>query len=235
MPGVPLLQVKNLHQSQASRGPRRSQRPTVLQDVSFSVEAGERVAVVGPPGSGKTALVRAVALIDIPEAGGVYWEGEDITRARGGRLRALRRKLQFVGGDPRRTLSPRLSVEDILAEPLLVHRLGSASERRARVEAAATAWGLNALLLGCKVSALSAAMCQRVALARALILQPRLLVCDGLADRIEPAAARLLLESLARACRSAGFAWLWTTSDRVLAEAFADRVLVMEDGRLGRG
>jgi peptide/nickel transport system ATP-binding protein len=195
---------------------------------------GEHVAVVGEPGAGQTSLLRAAAILEKPDAGKVYFEGRDLTRLWGRPLRALRQRLQFVGGDPMRTLPPRYTVEQTLLEPLQIHRLGPAEEQHARMLGVAELFRLNPLLLTRKVSMLSAAMRQRVALARALVLQPRLLICDDPTGRLEPAAARPLLEMTARACRSRRerIAWLWTTSDPALARAFADRVLRFEDGHL---
>jgi peptide/nickel transport system ATP-binding protein len=225
LPGVPLLQVENLSQvADAQRA--------YFAAVSFQVRAGEQLAIVGPRGAGKTQLALAISLIERPAGGRVLFEGRDVTRAWGGHLRRLRRGIQYVGGDARRSLSPRLKIEQVLAEPLQVHRLGSAAERRARVAAAAEAWQLNPLLLGSRAHALSSALCQRVALARASLLQPRLLVCDELAERLEPSGVRPLLALVAQLCRAAGMAWVWATTDAALANEFADRVLRLEDGRL---
>jgi peptide/nickel transport system ATP-binding protein len=215
-----------------ARAPGLAGPRTCFAAVSFEVAPGEQVAVVGPRGAGKTELARAICLIDRPAGGRITFEGQDVTRAWGGHLRALRRGLQYVGGDARRSLSPRLSIEQVLAEPLQVHHLGSPAERRARVEAAADAWGLNRLFLGLRASALSSALCQRVALARSSLLQPRLLVVDEMVERLEPSAVRPLLALVAQLCRSAGMAWLWTTTDAAHAREVADRVLTLDGGRL---
>lgn len=204
----------------------------VFEAASLAVQPGESVAVLGGPGSGKTVLARAAALIDRPQRGRVLLAGQDITRAWGGRLRGLRRDLQFVGGDPRRTLSPRLNAQAILAEPLQVHNLGTAAERRERIAATFSAWDLNPYLLLLRPEAFSTTVCLRIALARAHILSPRLVVCDGLTERLEPAATRALLADVAAAYRAAGTAWLWTTADLDLAAAYADRTYVIENGAL---
>ena len=229
-PGAPLFQVENLYQ--VVRDPGASAPRTVFAQASFALAAGEHVAILGPRGAGKTQLTRALALIEKPASGRVVLDGQDVTRAWGGRLRGLRRSLQYIGGDARRSLSPRLDIAHILAEPLQVHRLGSSVEQAALVEAAAEAWELNRLLLGQQPHALSNALCQRVVLARANLLQPRLLVVDELTERLEPAAVRPLLALIARLCRAAGRAWLWTTTDAALADAFSDRVLALQDGKL---
>lgn len=230
---MPLLQAGNLRWTFRAPGERAS-RVTVFDRISLAVESGECVAIMGAPGSGKTTLLRAVALIQKLDAGRIYFEGQEITSLWGGRLRALRQRLQFVGGDPMRSLPPRYTLEQILLEPLRIHHRGSASEQHARAAALADRLELNPWLLGRTVSGLSATMRQRVALARALTLQPRLLVCDELTDRLEPAAARPLLSAVARACRADGepIAWLWATTDRAAAHAFADRVLRLENGQL---
>lgn len=223
---MPILQVENLTPSVAASTPAAPR--AVWAPVSFSLAAGEQVALVGPSGAGKTRLARAITLIDRPTHGRVWFDGAEVTRAWGGRLRALRRGLQYVGGDARRSLSPRLSIEQVLAEPLQVHHLGSAAEQRAQVAEAAEAWQLHPLLLGARSNALSSALCQRVTLARASLLQPRVLVCDELPERLEPAAVRPLLALAARLCRAAGMAWVWTTRDAALARELADRVIELK-------
>jgi ABC-type glutathione transport system ATPase component len=228
--GTPLFRLDNLTLRVAVRGERAPR--TVFESASLTVAAGESVAVLGAPGTGKTLLARAAALIDRPARGRVLLGEQDITRAWGGRMRALRRDLQYVGGDPRRSLSPRLNAQSILAEPLQVHGLGTAAERRDRIAETFTVWDLNPYLLFLRPDSFSTTVCLRIALARAHILQPRLVVCDGLTERLEPGANRALLAGIAGAYRAAGTAWLWTTSDLDLAAEFADKTYVIENGAL---
>jgi ABC-type glutathione transport system ATPase component len=233
-PGA-LLQVEGL----SGRRPKRPSdrvppRELAFEGISFSAAAGERVAIVGQPGAGKTALLRTVALLQRPAAGRVYFEGRDIVRLGEGELRRLRRRLQYVGGDPRYLLYPTQTVGQALLEPLQIHALGTAAEQQARCDAAAGLMGVSRLLLERKVNLISPTLRQRVALARAFTLQPRLLLCDELIDRLEGAAARPLLELVAHACHTLPepAAWVWTTSDEELARAFSDRVLYLRAGRL---
>lgn len=225
-PASPLLQVENLC---PLAGSSRSEGPAAL---SLTVAPGEHLAFLGPRGSGKTALARTLALVQPPAAGRLLFAGRDVTRLSGGKLRALRQQLQFVGGSPLRNLPPNVTVREALLEPLQIHRSGSTQEREARAVTVAALLELNPLLLGRKVSLLSIALRQRVSVARAFMLQPRLLVCDELSERLDPAAARPLLELLARACRVSQLAWIWTTTDAVLAAQFSDRVLQIQPGRL---
>jgi peptide/nickel transport system ATP-binding protein len=233
-----LLQVEGLSGRRPNRQPgQRQPRDLAFEGVSFSVAAGERVAILGQPGAGKTALLRTVAFLQRPTAGRVYFEGGDLGRLGGGDLRRLRQRLQYVGGDPRYLLPLTQTVGQTLLEPLQIHALGTPQEQQARSEAAARLMGVNRLLLERKVSLISPVLRQRVALARALTLQPRLLLCDELIDRLEGAAARPLLELMAHACRALPepAAWVWTTSDGELARAFSDRVLNLKAGRLELG
>lgn len=222
-PPAALLHVENLTQVVRAPGSRRAQ--PAFAPVSFSLAPGERLALLGP---GASLLARAVALIDKPAAGHVRLAGDDLTKAWGGRLRALRRHLQYVGGEGRRALPPYASIHAILHEPLQVHRLGGPAERRALVAAAAADWQLNPWLLGGRPSGLSNAMCQRVALARACLLQPRVLVADALTDRLEPAAARPLLALLAAYCDRTGLACLLITADPALAAGFATHTIHLD-------
>ncbi len=218
-----LLQVHNL--KQVERAGRPGAARALFDGLSLAVAPGECVAVAAPPGELGGALARTLALLERPAAGRILFEGEDVTRAGGGKLRGLRRRLQYVSGEARRALAPRLTVANLLAEPLNVHRLGTPAERRERVAAAARAWGLNPHVLQFTASALSAALCQRVALARACLLEPRLLIADQVTQRLEPAAAAPLLARLKEHCQGAGLACLLLTPEAALAREFGQRQL----------
>lgn len=204
----------------------------LFEAASFALAPGEHVAVLGPRGPVRTALLRAVALLDRPQSGRVCLGPLELTRLPEARLRAARREFQYVGGDPARSLPLRFTVADALLEPLHIHRLGTPAERLARAEAALALFHLNRALLGQAVASLSLALRQMTSLARALSLEPRLLLTDEVVDYLEPAAGCALLERLAAHCRAHSVAWLWTTADPGLARRFSDRVLRLEDRRL---
>jgi ABC-type glutathione transport system ATPase component len=203
-----------------------------LSHLSLDLLPNERVAIVGERAAGVTTLARWLALVERPPVGKVYLEGQDITRAWGGRLRQVRGQLQYVGGDPLRILPPNATVSATLLEPLQIHRRGSAAEQQAQVESLAAQWHLNSLLLQRKISALSAALRQRVALARALSLSPQVLVTDEVIERLEAGAKVPLLVTLSQICQQQTITWLWTTTDLALARRFADRVLLLAEGQL---
>lgn len=203
-----------------------------LLNVSFQVAAAEHVAIVGPPAAGKSALLRAAALL-APAAAGRVWFGQaELTRLKPAELRGYRRRLPFIGGDPARAFPPKVTVAQALLEPLEIHRLGTPAERQARLTETVAGLGLNPSLLTRTLPALSVSLRQRVALARGLVLGPELLITDGICDVLEPAAAGPLLERLAAWNRAHGLAWLWSTREPALAARFADRVLRLEAGRL---
>lgn len=203
-----------------------------IEDLSLTIAPGESVALLGAYASGAGLVLRLLARLLPPRSGHIYLENKDITRAWGGQLKALRRAVQFVGGDPLRALLPHMTVAETLQEPLSIHRRGSVADRKARAALCAHQMGLSRFLFERRIEALSLTLRQRVMLARALTLQPRLLLVDELTERLEPAAIWPLLENLAQVCRAENLAWLWATTDLALAQRFADRVLRLEGGRL---
>ena len=229
MAAAPLLAVEGL--TALAPAPRGRQPQPAFTPLSFQLAAGERLAVIGSPALLST-FARAVAVIDKPAKGRVRLLGGDLTRAWGGQLRTLRRALQYVGGEGRRALPPYAALGDVLAEPLQVHGLGRPAERRALAAEAAAAWQVNGWLLTTRAASLSQAMCQRVALARASLLQPQVLVCDALTDRLEPAAAAPLLALLDAYVTRTQLALLFLTADPATAARLAPRTLRLDPSGL---
>lgn len=210
-----------------SAGPR-----AFLSQINLHLHAGERVAVVGAPSSGKTQLARTLAFLQKPSAGRVLLDDLDLTRLSDSKLRGLRQRLQFVGGNPLRAVLNSQTVEEVLREPLDIQRLGSTAERGARVAEALNSFELNRWLLKRPLATLSLALRQSLLLARALMLKPAVLITDEVVQHLEPAAAPRLLERVSAVSAQHRTAWLWTTADLALARRYADRVLVLEEGHL---
>lgn len=210
-----------------SAGPR-----AFLNQVNLNLRAGEQVAVVGVPASGKTQLARTLAFLQKPSAGRVLLDDLDLTRLSDSKLRGLRQRLQFVGGNPLRAVLSKQTVEEVLREPLEIQRLGTPAERRTRVEEALNAFELNRWFLTRPLTALSLALRQSLMLARALMLKPSVVITDEVVQHVEPAAAPHLLERVSAVSRQYHTAWLWTTTDWDLARRYADRVLILEEGNL---
>ena len=143
--------------------------------VDVSIEAGEALTIA----DAHPELGRTLALLRRPYAGRVLFENRDLTQLNEGALRAVRRRLQYVGGDPRRALLPDQTLDQVLAEPLRIHRLVGSDEQRQRVERAAEAMRLPSTLLKRSVAELSTALRWRALIARSLTLKPMLLIVDA--------------------------------------------------------
>jgi oligopeptide/dipeptide ABC transporter ATP-binding protein len=212
-------------------------RPTLavhaVDGVTLTVQAGELVALVGESGCGKTTTAQAVLRLVDPMSGSIRFHGEDITNLGMRALKPVRRRMQIVYQDPYESLDPRLRVEATVEEPLLIHGIGSRTERASFVRDALTRAGLSPpeLYLERFPHQLSGGQRQRVAIAAALVLDPQLLVADepvSMLDVSVRAGVLGLLEEL----KASGLGILMITHDLSTAARFADRIAVMYLGRI---
>jgi len=205
-----------------------------VEGISFTVDAGEMVALVGESGCGKTTTAQTVMRMVTADSGSIRFEGREIGNLGSRALRPLRREMQIIYQDPYESLDPRFSVRDTVAEPLDIHRLaGSQAEREQRVVEALTLAGLTPteLYLDRFPHELSGGQRQRVAIAASMVLQPRLLVADepvSMLDVSVRAGILRLLDDL----RKRGLGILMITHDLSTAAHFADRICVMYLGRI---
>ena len=213
--------------------PRRGPPLHAVRGVGLAVARGEIVAVVGESGAGKTSLGRAALGLVPLAAGRIVLAGSELAPLAADRSLAARRAVQLVFQDPAASLNPRLTVSDIVAEPLTVHEPGlKAAERGSRVEAALAATGLEAGFMTRYPHELSGGQAQRVAIARALILEPRVLICDEAVAALDGRARRRILGLFDTARAETGLAVIFITHDLGVAQEIAHRVLVMYLGRL---
>ena len=230
---MPLLEVEGLVKRFVRRRPLRS--PVVvraLNDVSFTVDEGECFGLVGESGSGKTTAARCILRLMTPTAGEVRFDGEPIHSMSRQRLRGLRRSIQPVFQDPYTSLNPRRAVGDSVAEPLVVHRVGTAALRRARVEELLDQVGLDRSHVRRRPGELSGGQRQRIALARALALGPRLLVLDEPVSALDASVGAQIVNLLMRLQRDLDLALLFITHDLRLVRHMTARVAVMRAGRI---
>ncbi len=213
--------------------PGRRRQLTAVSAVSLRVGRGEALGVVGESGSGKSTLARAILALLPAAAGRVVWLGRDLGRLQPRELRSLRRDLQIIFQDPFGSLDPRMTLAEIVAEPLAVHspRL-SAAGRDEAVTRTLERVGLAAQLAGRYPHELSGGECQRAGLARAMILEPRLLVCDEPVSALDVPTQRQIVELLGAFKREQGLTLVFVSHNLALVRALCERVLVLYAGRM---
>jgi oligopeptide/dipeptide ABC transporter ATP-binding protein len=215
---------------------RRPGTPVRAVDgVSFSLQPGEMLALVGESGCGKTTTAQTVLRLLEPTAGSIVFDGEDITRLGQRRLRPLRKRMQIVYQDPYESLSPRYRVKQIVEEPLQIHGIGaSGKERRKLVSEGLSRVELNppSRFLDRYPHELSGGQRQRVAIAAALVVRPELLVADEPVSMLDVSVRVGVMALLKRLCKEEGMGILMITHDLPLAAHFADRIAVLYLGRI---
>jgi oligopeptide/dipeptide ABC transporter ATP-binding protein len=202
--------------------------------VSLVLTRGETLAVVGESGSGKTTLGRATLHLVPLARGSVTFEGIDVGGLRGDALKAFRRRAQPVFQDPYSSLSPFMTVRELVEEPLVVHRLGSRQERRDRVAQALEQVKLAPArdFLEKYPHTLSGGQRQRVSIARAMVLDPEYIVADEPVSMIDASSRAEILSLLRELQERRGLTFLYITHDLASARYFADRIGVMYAGRI---
>jgi peptide/nickel transport system ATP-binding protein len=208
-------------------------RLSALSTVSFELAAGESLGIVGESGAGKSTLARAVLQLLRPCAGKIVWMGRELTQLPPRELRALRRELQIIFQDPPGSLDPRLTVGEIVGEPLRVHaRTLGAAARALETAAALERVGLAPGLAGRYPHELSGGQCQRVGIARAMILKPRLLVCDEPVSALDLPTQQQIVSLLAQLKRESGLCLLFVSHNLAVVRQLCERVLVLYLGRM---
>jgi microcin C transport system ATP-binding protein len=203
-----------------------------VNGVSLRLRAGATLGVVGESGSGKTTLGLALLRLLDPE-GAIRFAGRDIAREKQKRLRPLRREMQVVFQDPYSSLSPRLSVAQIVGEGLRVHRLAaSEAERRRLIEQALVEVGLDPAAAERYPHEFSGGQRQRIAIARALVLKPRFLVLDEPTSALDMSVQAQIVDLLRELQQRYGLAYLFISHDLKVVRALAHDILVMKDGEI---
>jgi len=233
---VALLEVNNLkvHFPVRAGWFRRGRESVKAVDgVSFALEPGETLGLVGESGCGKTTLGRAIIRLTQPTAGEIRLAGTDLTRLTGDELRSRRRQFQMIFQDPYGSLNPRLTVEDILGEPLDIHGLApDRAARRKRVLELLTAVGLDPSYARRYPHEFSGGQRQRLGIARALAVEPGLIICDEPVSALDVSVQAQIINLLRDLQEQRGIAYLFIAHDLALVEHISHRVMVMYLGRI---
>jgi peptide/nickel transport system ATP-binding protein len=210
----------------------RARRLRAVDGVSFTLDAGEILGLVGESGSGKSTVGRCAMGLLSPTSGSVRLLGEDLSRARGRSLHRLRQRCGIVFQDPGSSLDPRMTIEECIAEPLVIARSGSRQSRAARVTELLRSVRLDSAVRARYPHELSGGQRQRVSIARALALAPELLVADEPTSALDVSVQATVLDLLLDLQAELGFACLFITHDLAVVSFLAQRVAVMQSGRL---
>jgi peptide/nickel transport system ATP-binding protein len=203
-----------------------------VDDVSFEVHEGETLGLVGESGSGKsTTGYCVIRLLDLT-AGKIWFNGREISGLRGEQLRLLRREMQIVFQDPYASLNPRMTVGDIVAEPLLVHDIGTRRSRQATVRQLLDVVGFDPSYVNRYPHEFSGGQRQRIGIARALALNPRLIICDEPVSALDVSIQAQILNLLKDLQRDFSLSYLFIAHDLAVVRTMSDRIAVMNRGKI---
>ncbi|MGE5701594.1 MAG: ABC transporter ATP-binding protein [Clostridia bacterium] len=230
-----LLEVNNLHvHFPVKKGILQRTKGFVraVDDISFDVARGETFGLVGESGCGKSTTGRAILNLIKPTSGQVLFGGEDLATIAPGLMREKRKDLQMVFQDPYASLNPRLTVEQILEEPLKAHNIGDSAERRRKIIEMMDVCGLNSAYLKRYAHEFSGGQRQRICIARALILKPQLIVADEPVSALDVSIQSQILNLLQDLQEEFKLTYLFISHDLAVVNHLCNRLGVMYLGRM---
>jgi oligopeptide transport system ATP-binding protein len=233
---VPLLEIRNLTKifplGESVFGGGSKGEVRAVDDVSFDIQTGETLGLVGESGSGKSTLGRLVLRLIEPTSGSVKLNGRDLLATSHGEMRQLRRDMQIIFQDPFGSLDPRMRVEDVVAEPLIIHEKLSKAMRRTRVSELLRAVGLDQSALQRYPHEFSGGQRQRIGIARALALKPKFIVADEPVSALDVSVGAQIVNLLAQLQREFGLTYLFISHSMPVVRYLATRVAVMYRGKI---
>ena len=228
---TPLIEVKNLKQYFPIRtGVFKTELLKAVDDVSFSINPGETLGLVGESGCGKTTVGRTILHLYSPTDGKVIYNGQEVTSKN---IATMRQNMQMVFQDPYSSLDPRMTVEDIIGEPLDVHKLYSnKKERRDKILHLMDLVGLNAEHAARYAHEFSGGQRQRIGIARALAVNPKFIVCDEPVSALDVSIQAQVINMFEELQDKLGVAYLFIAHDLLVVHHISDRIAVMYLGKI---
>jgi oligopeptide transport system ATP-binding protein len=238
-----LVEVRNLTKiypptaSPFGSGSKRQADVRAVDDVSLEIQSGETLGLVGESGSGKSTLGRLILRLIEPTSGSIHFEGRDLLAANRGDMRRLRRDMQIIFQDPFASLDPRYRVEEIIAEPLIIHdgtniEFTKREARRARVCELLRAVGLDESILRRFPHEFSGGQRQRIGIARALALRPKFIVADEPVSALDVSVGAQIVNLLAQLQRDFGLTYLFISHSMPVVRYLSTRIAVMYRGKI---
>jgi ABC-type glutathione transport system ATPase component len=229
-----VLCTQNLGKHYVQRRPLTRAKFTVqaFQDVNLSIHRRTTLAIVGESGAGKSSLARCLALLEAPTQGEIWCDGRNLLLLRESELFPIRRKVQLVFQDPASALNPRFTAGEIVAEPLLIQRIGTKTQQRERALGLMEQLGLPPKWERKFPFEFSGGQRQRLAIARALALEPKLLVFDEILSNLDLANQEIILQLLNELQRAHSLTYIHVCHDLRIVSRIADEVAVMHAGRI---
>ncbi len=238
---MPLLEVRNLTKifdlAESPFGRRRAGEVRAVDDVSLEIQEGETLGLVGESGSGKSTLGRLILRLLEPTSGVIVFNGVDLLQANGSELRRLRRNMQIIFQDPFGSLDPRYRVEDVLAEPLILHRKimhesPGRDARRDRVRELLRAVGMDESAMARYPHEFSGGQRQRIGIARALALRPKFIVADEPVSALNVSVGAQIVNLLQQLQRDFGLTYLFISHSMPVVRYLSTRIAVMYQGKI---
>ena len=241
---VPLLEIRNLTKvialGESAFGGRARGELRAVDDVSLDIHAGETLGLVGESGSGKSTIGRLILRLIEPTSGSVNFDGHELLKANRGELRQLRRHMQVIFQDPFSSLDPRMRVEELIAEPLVIHTNGGSrllagvarSGIRSRLEELLKAVGLDQSAVRRYPHEFSGGQRQRIVIARALALRPKFIVCDEPVSALDVSVGAQIVNLLAQLQREFGLTYLFISHSMPIVRHLSTRIAVMYRGKI---